>query len=281
MRAFKILICVSLFYALSVSGSDKTPPQLILANSYQPGIDIHKYWVSEKLDGVRAYWDGQTLVTRQGNIIHAPGWFLAQLPASVLLDGELWLERGRFEELSGIVRRKVPEDAAWSSVSYRIFDMPGVKLDFTQRLLRMQHMFNNTAHNNVKVVVQFRVDSDAELMGLLQEYTRQGAEGLMLHLGTSYYRPGRSDDLLKLKTYEDAEARVIQYIPGKGKYTGLMGSLLVKDATGLSFHIGSGFTDAERRRPPPIGSIITYKYYGRTKNGIPRFASFMRIRKMQ
>jgi DNA ligase-1 len=100
----------------------------------------------------------------------------------------------------------------------------------------------------------------------------------MLHRGASRYASGRSDDLLKLKPYLDAEARVVAHLPGKGKYRGLMGALLVESTQGGRFRIGTGFSDAERVDPPPIGAQITYRYHGFTDAGIPRFPSFLRVR---
>ena len=279
MRAFKTLIYLYLLlHPITSLCADLAPPKLSLAHTYHKGIDVGRYWVSEKFDGVRAYWDGKNLITRQGNIIHAPDWFLAQLPNSLTLDGELWIGRGKFELLSGAVRKAEPEDSVWRTISYRIFDLPDSKLEFSQRLLEMQQLFAKGRDKNIILAQQFRVGSHSDLMDLLENYTKQGAEGLMLHLESSYYRPGRSNDLLKLKTYKDAEARVIRHFPGQGKYSGLMGSLLVQDLNGLQFRIGTGFSVQQRKSPPPIGSIITFKYYGKTKNGIPRFASFMRIR---
>lgn len=279
MRTLTFLCLLSLFFVLATTSySYAQPPQLTLANVYHGDIDISQYWVSEKLDGVRAYWDGGNLISRQGNTIPAPTWFLAQLPKSVKLDGELWLERGGFEKLSGIVRTTHPNDEAWRKVNYHVFDMPDTEQTFEQRIKAMQRLFANNHANNVQVVKHFKLTSHYELMKSLQQYVEQGAEGLMLHLGSAHYNPGRSDDLLKVKLYEDAEAKVIKHFPGKGKFKGMLGSILVEDKTGLQFRIGSGFTDKERRNPPAIGSIITFKFYGKTNNGIPRFASFLRIR---
>ena len=101
---------------------------------------------------------------------------------------------------------------------------------------------------------------------------------MMLHLAKATHRASRSDALLKLKPYFDDEAKVIAHLPGQGKYTGMLGALRVKNQRGIEFSIGTGFTDVERANPPPIGSIITYKYHGFTKKGVPRFASFLRIR---
>ncbi len=101
----------------------------------------------------------------------------------------------------------------------------------------------------------------------------------MLRKPGSPYTVGRSLDLLKVKTHEDAEATVIKHLPGSGKHTGRLGSMLVELPNGIQFAIGTGFSDQERDNPPPIGSIVTFKYYGFYKSGIPKFASFLRIRK--
>ena len=100
----------------------------------------------------------------------------------------------------------------------------------------------------------------------------------MLHHGAAAYRGLRSDDLLKLKPYADAEARVIGYRPGTGSNMGLVGSLWVEDEQGHQFYLGSGLSAADRHHPPPIGTIITFKYHGLTANGTPRFASYLRPR---
>jgi len=71
---------------------------------------------------------------------------------------------------------------------------------------------------------------------------------------------------------------VISHIAGKGKYQDMLGSLLVEMPVGLQFRIGSGFTDQQRSNPPAIGKTITYTYHGKTQKGIPKFASFLRIR---
>jgi DNA ligase len=128
------------------------------------------------------------------------------------------------------------------------------------------------------VIEQFRVDSYAALMDKLVEINKQGGEGLMLHRQSAIYQSGRSGNLLKVKPFEDAEAVVIGYKSGKGKNTGLMGSIKVRMENGKEFYIGSGFTQKQRQNPPPVGSVVTYRYRGLTGSGIPRFAVFMRLR---
>ena len=259
------------------SAGEAEAPSLPLANVYREGVDLDRYWVSEKLDGVRAYWDGERLLSRKGNRINAPPWFVEHFPR-VPLDGELWMGRGAFERLSGAVRRQRPDDAQWREIRFMVFDLPSSPGTFDRRLQRLREMFGTIASPYVALVEQFRVADRAELMETLDRVVAGGGEGLMLHRGSSLYTAGRGDDLLKLKTHEDAEAAVVGHLPGKGRLTGMLGALLVETPEGLRFRLGTGFSDEERRNPPPLGATVTYKYYGRTRNGVPRFASFLRVR---
>lgn len=240
---------------------------------------ISDYLVSEKYDGIRAIWTGSQLLTRQGNLISAPDWFTAPLPA-VWLDGELWTKRQNFEALSSIVRTQTPKDNRWQQVKYMVFDMPDAQLPFEQRYKNYSKLIEQINAEHIKPVKQQRFHSNHELSEHLQALVEQGAEGLMLHLATALHQSGRSDALLKLKPYFDEEAEVIAHLPGKGKYTDMLGALRVRNQQGIEFSIGTGFTDAERANPPPVGSIITYKYHGYTNNNVPRFASFLRIREV-
>ena len=266
-----------LLLALLISPALADAPALLLANVYSDQTDLGDYWVSEKLDGVRAYWDGQHLISRQGNRFAAPAWFTADFP-DVPLDGELWMGRGTFEVLSGTVRQQRPDDDQWRQVSYMVFDIPATDLTFDERLARLTQLITAHANPHLQLVEQYKVKDRTALMQDLERVVTQGGEGLMLHRGASLYRAARSDDLLKLKTYEDAEAVVIAHLPGKGKYEGMMGSLVVEMPDRRRFKIGTGFSDAQRADPPPIGSTITYKYFGKTNSQLPRFASFLRVR---
>jgi DNA ligase 1 len=106
---------------------------------------------------------------------------------------------------------------------------------------------------------------------------QSGGEGLMLHLSSAPLATGRNDVLLKLKPLSDAEATVVGYIAGKGKYAGLTGALVVKADNGLRFNLGTGLSDAQRKTPPAIGTKVTYTYRDVTPRGKPRFASFLRM----
>lgn len=253
------------------------PPELTLANVYQKGMSLDGYWVSEKLDGVRAYWTGERFLSRGGHEYRAPTWFTEGFPDHPL-DGELWMGRGRFAELSGAVRQEVPDDDDWQRIRFMVFDLPDKEATFDQRLTRLRVLIEEVGSPYMALVDQQRASTHEKLMQRLDEAVDGGAEGLMLRLGGSGYRSGRSNDLLKVKQYQDAEAVVVRHLPGQGKFEGLMGSLLVELEDGRQFRIGSGFTDEDRASPPDPGTTITFKYYGLTATGLPRFASFLRIR---
>jgi DNA ligase-1 len=254
------------------------PPPLILANDYDDvEVDVSRYWVSEKYDGVRAYWDGSHLVTRAGNRIHAPEWFTRGWPSEPL-DGELWAGRGQFEQVTATVRDLEPDDDAWRNIRFMVFDLPAHGGTFSARLRELQSLLAPLRIDWLRQVIQSRVADDVALHLQLDSIAAAGGEGLMLHKEDSLYRAERSDDLLKLKPHQDAEAVVIAHLPGQGKYGGMLGALLVRTANGIEFRIGTGFTDEQRRHPPPIGSWVTYSYHNLTARGIPRFARFLRVR---
>ena len=252
-------------------------PPILLANVLGQHIDPAAYLVSEKYDGVRAIWDGKTLRFRSGRTVEAPDWFLARLPAEKL-DGELWLARDAFERLSGYVRKTSPLDEDWRQIKYMIFELPDGTGTFADRAKRIQTIVGDAKWSQLVAVEQIKVADRATLKRKLDEVVKAGGEGLMLHLADAVYVTGRSDVLLKLKPSLDTEAIVVEHIPGKGKYASQMGALRVQMPTGKRFNIGSGFSDAVRKNPPPVGTNVTYTYRGLTNKGTPRFASFLRVR---
>ncbi len=252
-------------------------PALLLANVYRPGMRLADYWVSEKYDGVRGYWDGHTLRTRGGETVAAPAWFTAGWPETPM-DGELWAGRGRFSHAQSTVRQQQPDDAAWREMRFMVFDLPAHGGTFDQRLPALNQLVESLDQPWVQAVPQQRVASDAALQKLLLRTVRAGGEGLMLHRGASMYRAGRSDDLIKVKTHEDAEAKVVAHLPGQGRHAGRLGALVVEMPSGQRFRLGAGLTDAERDHPPPVGSWVTYRFRGTHDSGVPRFASFVRVR---
>ena len=271
---FGVFISVLLWFGQV--GASEFPVQL--ASVYSDDVDLANYLVSEKYDGVRAIWKNGTLTTRSGKPIAAPVWFTQNLP-DVWLDGELWSQRQDFEFISSTVSKNVPVDDDWRKIHYMIFDAPDFINPFSIRQQHYTAIVNSVASPYLQAIKQFPVSSNAVLSNLLDEYLKAGAEGLILHRSSAMFQSGRSDNVLKLKPYMDAEAEVIEQLPGKGKYTGQLGALLVQTVSGIRFKVGTGFTDAQRLSPPQIGDIITFKYHGVTKNGVPRFASFLRVRR--
>ncbi|MDR3393566.1 MAG: DNA ligase [Parasulfuritortus sp.] len=263
--------------AAPVMVSTEAAPALVLAEVYRNSIDPAAYWVSEKLDGVRAYWDGKQLYFRSGHPVPAPAWFTRDFPATPL-DGELWLGRGTFERLSGIVRKTEPVDAEWRQVRYMLFELPGAGGTFSVRKDRLARLVEQAGIPWLQAVEQFRVDDRKALQAKLDGVVAAGGEGLMLHRADAQYSAGRSDDLVKLKPFLDREARVVAHLPGEGRNTGRLGALLVEDENGRQFRIGTGFSDAQRENPPTVGSLVTYRYRGLTAKGLPRFPAFLRIR---
>lgn len=276
-RFLQAALCCAALPALAFAATSEDAPTLLLAERHDGRADVARYWVSEKLDGVRAYWDGARLRFRSGRPVPAPAWFVAALPARPL-DGELWLGRGTFARLSGIVRRAVPDDAEWRQVRYMIFELPDAPGDFTARAAAIREVVAGAGLPWLQAVEQFRVADAKALQRRLDEVVRGGGEGLMLHRADALYETGRCAALLKLTPWRDAEARVIAHLPGQGKYAGMLGALRVEMPDGRRFSLGTGLTDAERHTPPAIGAQVTYRYRELTANGLPRFPRYLRVR---
>ncbi|RJS91333.1 DNA ligase [Salinisphaera sp. Q1T1-3] len=254
-----------------------TPPAVELVDVYHGQVDPADYWISEKYDGVRGYWDGQRMRTRAGTVIPLPEWFTAHFP-DIALDGELWTGYHEFSRASTIVRTAGPDDPRWHDVSYLVFDLPEHPGDFNARVPAIRKAIAAIGDPWVVTIRQFHVANEAALEQRMADVVAHGGEGLVMHRGDRDYVSGRHAGLLKVKPYADAEARVIGYNPGSGRLEGLMGSLEVRTPDGRRFAIGSGFTDAQRADPPPVGSWISYRYQGHTATGLPRFARFLHRR---
>lgn len=253
--------------------------RLLLAESYQPGMDPTGWWMSEKLDGVRCYWEHETRIfrSREGNVYRAPKFYTARLP-SVPLDGELWLGRGRFDEASGIARSG--QDKGWGTLQFIVFDIPMREAGpFEQRQAMLKKLAEPGLGSQVSIMPQARCEDREMLERAMTLVVESGGEGLMLRQPGSLYVNGRSTTMLKYKHFQDAEAVVVGYKPGENSNVGVMGALWCVLPNGIKFKVGTGFSDAERRNPPPIGCTITFRFQGYTKSGKPRGpASFIRIR---
>jgi DNA ligase 1 len=256
-------------------GNASAPP-LLLAERWDNAQDLSGWWISEKLDGVRAYWDGKSLISRLGNTFHAPDWFLAGLP-EVPLDGELWIGRKAFQRTVGIVRRQDKSDH-WKEVAFVAFDAPAVAGPFEVRLrfVREHVEWKRPAH--LRAHEHNLCEGLAHLRAELARVEALGGEGLMVRRPGSHYEAGRSLTLLKIKTFLDAEARVVGHQAGAGRHKGRLGALLTELPDGTRFSVGTGLSDAEREAPPALGSIITFRYQELSDGGVPRFPSYVGVR---
>ncbi|KAH8921395.1 DNA ligase/mRNA capping enzyme [Atractiella rhizophila] len=302
---------------------DSVTVQVLLANKFdlEGKQDPTGWWISEKLDGLRCFWDGKSkLLSRLGNKFAAPDWFKEQLPQGTTLDGELWHSRGGFNEATSIVRSGASK--RWNEIRFHVFDVPSEgSLSFEERVAFLEKTF----HNSPSVAAPVPVDEDDEesqmtheiigkgtglvdihdeseqgnktkkagvvdlvqhtkcegkdhLLRALKRVEQLGGEGLMLRKPGSKYEGRRSSTLLKVKTFYEADAEVIGHVNGKGKYAGMTGSLKCKMESGQEFQVGSGMNDDLRKKPPKIGTIINYRFQEITKDGVPRFPTFLGIR---
>ncbi|MGB7346159.1 MAG: DNA ligase [Pirellulaceae bacterium] len=258
----------------SKSAKKENAPPILLAESWDNATDLTDWWISEKLDGVRAYWTGTEFLSRQGNRYHAPDWFTVGLP-NVALDGELWMDRRAFQKTVSIVRRQDQSDH-WKSIRYVVFDAPAQTDPFEERLAYLHDAIADRKHEYASVLKQDRCQGETHLRKVLAEIESLGGEGLMLREPASQYAIGRSSTLLKVKTFHDAEAIVIDHTKGRGKHKGRLGALVVQLSDGTEFNVGTGFSDAQRNDPPPVGAEITFRYQEMTDGGVPRFPSFVR-----
>lgn len=269
--------------------SSPQKPDLFLLKTYdtnQPQ-EVTGWVMSEKLDGVRGIWDGENLRTRSGRILDAPDWFLHNFPPFPL-DGELWTARGDFENIVSIVTTharttdgKDNPAERWRALGYFIFEAPHQRGGLHQRLAVVEEHFTRHHNPHARVLPQIPVRNNAHLQKHLAEIIALGGEGLVVRNPTTPYQTGRLASALKVKHHQDAECTVRAILPGKGKNKGKMGALQCEMANGLLIKIGTGFSERERIDPPPVGSLITFKHYGFTVNGIPRFAVYLRRRTLQ
>ena len=233
---------------------------------------INNWLMSEKLDGIRAYWDGKEFRSKNGNKIYAPNWFTKDFP-NFQLDGELWTKRDDFENIQNIVLDTNPSQK-WEEITYNIFEVPNAKGNFEERLKKLEQWLENNPNKNIKIIPQIKCKNQEHLEIYLKELLDKKAEGIILKNPNKDYFQGRSDDILKVKKFFDDEGLVIAQNYKNEKFK----SLKIELKNKVVFNLGGGFSNQQRLNPPQIGDIITFKYYGFTKNQKPKFASFLRIR---
>jgi len=236
---------------------------------------ISGWYMSEKLDGIRGYWDGESLLTRSGRTIHAPVWFTHDFP-NFELDGELWAGRGNFHLVQKTVLDTQPS-SNWERITYNIFEAPHAPGDFSARLKKARDWFGDHSCAHVRVIPQITCSGHKHLQRFLQTIEAQNGEGVIVKDPQKSYLDCTSAHVLKVKSFEKMEGTVIGIHPGKGKYKGMMGSLTIALKNGETFKLGTGFTHEHREDPPEIGSQVQFKYYGWTRHNKPRFASFLQV----
>lgn len=251
--------------------------ELMLPQVYSPQVEVAGWLMSEKLDGVRGYWDGRQLLSKHGHRFSPPAAFIRDLPPFPL-EGEIWGGRGGFERTVAIVKRQPPDDG-WRQLRFAIFDVPQAPGGFRERIAQARHWFATHPSAYAFIIPQHPVRDQAQLQQELRRVEKLGGEGLIVRQPDARYVAGRNAQILKVKSFQDAEARVVAQLPGQGRNSGRLGALLVEERNGTRVKIGSGFSDAERETPPPVGAVITFKYYGRYASGIPKFPSFLRLRR--
>jgi len=283
---FISIVFSSLSYAKLTEESAQNRPALLLLAEFSAQQSVKGWLMSEKLDGVRAYWNGRQLLSRNGHVFYAPKWFTKKLPPFEL-DGELWIDRGQFEEVVSVVRRKHPDDR-WRRVTYQIFEVPNQSGFLLERLSILKKYLAQTPVPHLKVIEQTVIQNESEVQQNLQRVLEMGGEGLVLRKANSLYYTGRSKEAVKVKLKQDAECMVVGYTEGKGKYQGKTGALKcqllaeqfpqLKAKESRLIKIGSGLSDQLRETPPLVGQTVTFQYMGLTRNGLPRFPVFLRLR---
>ena len=253
--------------------ADLFGPPVLLANTVEDDFDPTGWWVSIKKDGLRAYWNGEVFVSRGGNVYSVPVFFTKDLP-KVPLDGELYMGRDMLEETNSIVRSQNGGDG-WKKIAFVVFDAPAHGGKFEDRLAFLQSL---SMPSHVEVLAQHKCGGRAEFEAELDQVTAANEEGLMLRKPGSLYEGRRSSTLLKAKKFFDLEVEVVGYEAGKKANKGKTGGLIVRMDDGKEFNVGTGLTAKERDNPPPIGCRVTISFTTRTKYGIPKCASFVRIR---
>ncbi len=262
------LISLSLLASLSLFASK---PDLLLLKTYTDQNTTN--WVmSEKLDGIRAYWDGNQLLSRNGKKIHAPQWFIKDYP-SFKIDGELWTKRDDFENISSIVRDKIP-GKNWSQIKHYIFEVPNAKGDLFQRLEKVKAYENDY----ILVLPQILIKNKQHQKDYLNEVEEKKGEGIVVRNPNALYINKRTYQALKVKNFKDTECKITGFTKGKGKYLDKVGAIICQLQNQITFKIGSGMDDKFRNNPPKVGTKITFKYQNLTKYGKPRFPVYLRIR---
>ncbi len=249
-------------------------------------LDLTKYFVQPKLDGVRASWDGKQLLSRTGKLFTPSENFLSRLPTPEdlakrsikIIEGELLYtyvdnmsRLDRFSKTVSIVRSK---SADWYNINMNFFDCV-LANPWSSYTTRHRAMIGG----NYRTVNNYFVKDKEDLMRLYKDIIKYGQEGLMLKLKDGGYQGGVRA-VLKLKPKNDFEVKVVGVVEGLGKYKGMIGALKCLTEEGASFNVGSGLNDEQRKQAHTmyINKYITVEHEGLGRAGRPRFPVFKSIR---
>ena len=252
---FKTSIKLVFAYLMLIQVALATKSDLFLLKTYDDSKDGIGLVMSEKLDSIRGFWNGQELITRGGMKLTPPKWFIKNYPP-FSIDGELWTKRNDFENISSIVRTQNADDR-WKLITYNIFEVPNQQGGLLERLSVLKsHLFSHSMPY-LKILPQIVINAKDQLADFLKEVTADKGEGIVVRNPNTLYQTGRLSSALKVKQYLDTECIVLEILPGKDKYQNMMGSVLCQTDSGKKLKIGSGFKDKDRPNPPAIGSKIT------------------------
>lgn len=282
MKIFYVLCAIfSAIFALDSADSNLQFKNLDFKNLGE----IDSFMVSEKFDGIRGIWDGENMFSKRGNILPIPHCFSQNLVHLGLkngefVEGELWIDYGAFEAISGLLNRKNIACEDFRSVKFLIFNAQlGNKSDFSQNLAEIKLRLDSAKGKDlaqIQVIPQHKFRKIADLKDFFNAVVAKGGEGVIVRDSTTAY---------KLKAQNDAECKIIDFSRGKGRLSGKVGAIICESLEdknsgikgGKIFRIGSGLSDEMRTNPPKIGTIITYKFSGISKNGIPKHTRFLCI----
>ena len=255
-----------------------TEAQVQLAATFNPKRVVWPSVIEPKLDGIRATWiPGAGYRSREGNLLLGPTF---EGPLDYVLDGELVGED--FQSTCSAVRvggllRFVVFDAIplaeWTSSAF--------VLSLAHRLALRDAVLRPYWTETVSAIHSYRVLSRRELQNHHKQFVTAGYEGSMVKALSAPYTPGRSSAWMKLKPVDDLDVRVIGVAPGRGRYLGLLGSLICELESGVHVKIGAGMSRSDRRRwmaERVSGRLCEITYQGLTRAGVPRFARFKRWR---
>jgi ATP-dependent DNA ligase len=205
-----------------------------------------------------------------------------------IVDGELYNHsyKTNFEAITSLIRQEEPAENC-TEVQFHVYDkaMPGGFANRIQTLTNELHAYEKAVAplQYIVPVQTVTAEDEDELMDLFENFLSLGYEGAMVRNVDGEYVNKRSYDLQKIKEFDDAEFEIIGIEEGRGKLMGHAAKFICKMPSGLEFRaklkgdtskLKEFFEDSSLWE----GKIVTVKYQGITKYGIPRFPVAERLR---